>query len=139
MVTWRARAIRHPTIIMSVPSWVSQKPFCRVWVMLRSLPFSFTEMERVDLLSFKPQLWHTEWLEGKSYYCSGCLGGAWGCSWLGFLLCPKLPWTLPQLFKKRKKDESFFRVRNGHCYTCWARGNCLSSFCYERNGLIYNW
>lgn len=51
-------------------------------------------------------------------------------------LCPKFPCTLTTLLKERQKDGSFCRVSKGHCYTCWARGNCLSSFCCEKNGLI---
>lgn len=74
---------------------------------------------------------YIEWLGAKSYYPSVCLGGAWGCSCLGFLLCPELSWTLPSLFKKRKIDESFCRVRKGHCFTCWARGSCLYSLMRE--------
>lgn len=124
IVMWWARVIRHPTIIMSVPSWGAQKPFYRVG-MLGSMPFSFAEMERVDLLVLDALA-----LNGweLNHIIPLCALRSMGLFMFGLPPVSELPWTLPSCSKKRKKiDESFCRVRKGHCFTCWAKGSCLYS------------
>ena len=111
-VTWWARVIRHPTVIMSAPSWVSPNAFAEFEECWDHGLCHLLRWKELTCWSLRHPLRHTEWLEAKSYYpASGCL-----C--LCFLLYPELPWTLPLLPKKRKKDELFCRVKKGHCYTC---------------------